>query len=366
MAQGRLLGSHEQHLQQLNRTMEELIQSLRSLQPPTPPAARTDPTPAPLTATGPPPSSLPFAVPLSIPDKYDGTPDLCQGFLMQCSLYFSRAPTAFPSEDAKIAFVLSLLTGKALRWATAVWGAQSSVMQTYASFEHQFKEVFDHSGTGKDPGEQLLHLKQGNSTALDFSLTFRTLAAESGWDDQALKTVYRNGLNEQLKSELACKDDAQTLDGLIKLSIRLDNLIRSRRQVYSSITTPASQTTEPEEMECDRARVTPEEKQRRFREGLCFYCGEKGHFRQNCKSLRRTSALRVSANVMPMIESQSSKYRPSEAQPHTLYISIIQHSLPNDVRRVSAKGSAAPLLAFLSALLTSKALNVRERLLRFS
>ncbi|KAL6485196.1 hypothetical protein MHYP_G00072410 [Metynnis hypsauchen] len=240
MAQGRLLGSHEQHLQQLNRTMEELIHSLRSLQPPTPPAARTDPTPAPLTATGPPPSSLPFAVPLSIPDKYDGTPDLCQGFLMQCSLYFSRAPTAFPSEDAKIAFVLSLLTGKALRWATAVWGAQSSVMQTYASFEHQFKEVFDHSGTGKDPGKQLLHLKQGNSMTLDFSLTFHTLAAESGWDDQALKTVYRNGLNEQLKSELACKDDAQTLDGLIKLSIRLDNLIRSRRQVYSSITTPAS------------------------------------------------------------------------------------------------------------------------------
>ncbi|KAL6458305.1 hypothetical protein MHYP_G00335350 [Metynnis hypsauchen] len=170
-------------------------------------------------------------------------------------------------------------------------------METYASFEHQFKEVFNHSGTGKDPGEQLLHLKQGNSTALDFSLTFCTLAAESGWEDQALKTVYRNGLNEKLKSELACKDDAQTLDGLIKLSIRLDNLIRSRRHVYSSITTPASQTSGSEEMECDRAKVIPEEKQRRFREGLCFYCGEKGHFRENCKSLRRTSALRVTTTV---------------------------------------------------------------------
>ncbi|KAL7884490.1 hypothetical protein AOLI_G00072600 [Acnodon oligacanthus] len=168
--------------------MEELLHSLRSLQPqPTPPAPASlrDLAPASLTTTSPLPSSPSIAVPLSIPDKKG-----------------SRRTT--PSE-------------------------------------------------------------QGNSAALDFSLTFHTLAAESGWNDQALETVYRNGLNEKLKSEMACKDDAQTLDGLIRLSFQLDNLIRSRKSVFSPSTTPAhtvTRTTEPEDMECDRTRITPEEKQR--------------------------------------------------------------------------------------------------------
>ncbi|KAI4897626.1 hypothetical protein NFI96_030156, partial [Prochilodus magdalenae] len=221
-AHGQLLGSHERHLQQLTHSISEVTQSIQ-------PNMNTT-----STATAAPVATVPFTespycpVRIATPDKYDGSPGFCKGFMLQCSLVFSRIPAAFPTDNSKIAFVLSLLTGKALQWAIAVWGAQGENSQTFLSFQQSFEEVFDHSASGEDPGEQLLQLRQGSASAVDHSLAFRTLAAESGWGEKALKGIYRQSLNESLKSELACRDEPLSLSQLIQLSIKLDNMIRSR------------------------------------------------------------------------------------------------------------------------------------------
>jgi hypothetical protein len=57
----------------------------------------------------------------SLPDIYDGTPSKCPGFQLQCSLYFTHWREAPTTERSKVATVISLLTGQALEWATAVW-----------------------------------------------------------------------------------------------------------------------------------------------------------------------------------------------------------------------------------------------------
>lgn len=54
-------------------------------------------------------------------------------------------------------------------------------------------------------------------------MAFRTLAAEACWDDHALQTVFSNGLMEQLRDELALREDSVNLDSLIDIAIRLDN-----------------------------------------------------------------------------------------------------------------------------------------------
>lgn len=52
-----------------------------------------------------------------------------------------------------------------------------------------FRRVFDHSPESKEVGECLLALRQGPLRVFKFALEFRTIAAESGWNDDALKVV---------------------------------------------------------------------------------------------------------------------------------------------------------------------------------
>lgn len=62
------------------------------------------------------------------------------------------------------------------------------------------------------------------------------LAAESRWNEEALKGVYVNGLGEQMKDELALKVESDCHDQLISLATRLDNHIREQRKERASQT----------------------------------------------------------------------------------------------------------------------------------
>lgn len=51
-------------------------------------------------------------------EKFDGSAERCQGFLRQCENFFAQQPEAYGSETSRSAFMLFLLTGKALHWAS--------------------------------------------------------------------------------------------------------------------------------------------------------------------------------------------------------------------------------------------------------
>ncbi len=179
----------------------------------------------------PPPQAPVTASPrLAFPEKFDGSPMRCKGFLLQCSMFVNQQPMLYSTDDSRIAFVCSLLTGRALEWATAVWSDERAVFPSFTSFLQCFREVFEHPAGGKEVGEQLLALRQGRGTAADYALSFRALSAQTEWSDDPLKLRFRKGLSAELQSELACRDEGKSLDQFIDLAIRIDNLIRSRRQ----------------------------------------------------------------------------------------------------------------------------------------
>ncbi len=131
---------------------------------------------------------------LAFPEKFDGSPTRCKGFLLQCSMFIGQQPTLYPTDDSRIAFVCSLLTGRALEWATAIWEDDHAAFPSFASFTQNFKKVFEHPAGGKEVGEKLLSLRQGGGSAADYALSFRTLAAQTGWRDvEPLKLLFRKG-----------------------------------------------------------------------------------------------------------------------------------------------------------------------------
>ncbi len=128
----------------------------------------------------PPPAPVTASPRLAFPEKFDGSPSRCKGFLLQCSMFVNQQPTLYSTDENRIAFVCSLLTGRALEWATAVWSDERTVFPSFTRFLQRFREVFEHPAGGKEVGEQLLALRQGRSTAADYALSFRTLSAQTG------------------------------------------------------------------------------------------------------------------------------------------------------------------------------------------
>uniref|UniRef100_A0A3B3SSH1 DUF4939 domain-containing protein n=1 Tax=Paramormyrops kingsleyae TaxID=1676925 RepID=A0A3B3SSH1_9TELE len=77
------------------------------------------------------PSSPPRAatpLPIALPERYDGNPDQCKGFLMQVGMYVEEHPEMFTSPSAEVRFTVSLLTGRAREWATALWMDSSPLL----------------------------------------------------------------------------------------------------------------------------------------------------------------------------------------------------------------------------------------------
>ncbi|KAI2650806.1 Transposon Tf2-6 polyprotein [Labeo rohita] len=280
-AQATMLTQHQQQLDRLTALTEQLVQAVQGLQVASTPVATPPSPPAQLPAVQP----VTASPRLAFPEKFDGTADKCKGFLLQCTLFVNQQPNLYATDESKIAFVCSLLTGKALEWATAVWDLGQSTYPTFANFLRSFKEVFQPAPEGSEAGEQIVALQQGRRTAAEYALDFGTLAAQSGWNDGPLKLHYRKGLNADLQVELACRDEGLSLNQYINLSIRIDKVMRSRKpgRSFPAMFQPQpSASSNPEPMQLGTTRLTVEERERRLRSNLCLYCGQAGHIRANC------------------------------------------------------------------------------------
>ncbi|KAK3505820.1 hypothetical protein QTP70_019745, partial [Hemibagrus guttatus] len=242
---------------------------------------------------------------LALPDKYDGAADRCRGFLRQCEVFFSQHPEMYHEDGTRCAFLLSLLTGKALEWACAVWDADPLIRSSFSYFAGMIQEVFQYPAGGKDISLQLMELRQGSDSVADYAIKFRTLAAQSGWNEAALWAVFRGGLNSALQTDLACREEATSLTQFVAMAIRLDNLLRqhavgahppvsARPRVRADLPQPREEAPEP--MQLGRSRLAEQEHRRRGQMRLCYYCGASGHMIHRCPE--RPSSAQVGENSL--------------------------------------------------------------------
>ncbi|KAL0151693.1 hypothetical protein M9458_052992 [Cirrhinus mrigala] len=202
------------------------------------------PTPTPPSASG---------SPMAVPAKFVGEATECSGFLLQVNLYIQMQPQQFPSEKAKVAFLTSLLTGKALQWAKAIWNSNNRIINSYELFTNHFSEGFSTATGTLSTSDQLFRLRQGSTDVNEYTLHFRTLAPASGWNEVALLGAYRQGLNPEIRALAACQP---------------------------MVTAPHSPVPEP--MQVDSTRLSRSERNRLMSQGLCLYCGQQGHLLRNC------------------------------------------------------------------------------------
>nr|XP_033965452.1 uncharacterized protein LOC117466353 [Pseudochaenichthys georgianus] len=70
----------------------------------------------------------------------------------------NQGPAAFPSDLAKVAFVVSHLTGRVEAWATAEWARESPVCKSLQLFTETIKKIFDRTTPGTEAARALTRL----------------------------------------------------------------------------------------------------------------------------------------------------------------------------------------------------------------
>ncbi|KAM9452535.1 uncharacterized protein ACWYII_047030 [Salvelinus alpinus] len=308
--QGAMLGRHEQELFAARHAVETLaaqvsdlsgqFQSLR-LVPPATSWSSESPEPR-----------------VNNPPCYSGQPTECRSFLTQCDIVFSLQPNTYSSERARIAYVISLLTGRAREWGTAIWEARAECSDVYQNFKEEMIRVFDRSVFGKEASRGLASLCQGDRSITDYSIEFRTLAASSDWNEPALLARFLEGLHAEVKDEILSREVPSSVDSLIALAIRIERRVdlrhraRGRELALAGLPFSASRPSpsigsETEPMQLGGVHISTKERERRITNRLCFYCGSAGHFVMSCPVKGQRSS--VSGGLLVSATTQVSPSR---------------------------------------------------------
>ncbi|GAA5868468.1 hypothetical protein JCM5353_006745, partial [Sporobolomyces roseus] len=172
-----------------------------------------------------------FKIKMKAPDTYDGSRDSSShkitNFLSQCQLYVDNT-SAFTTDDQKIRFAASYLRGDAYTWVSAYLGLSDEEkvkdvhrwLSSWKLFKQKLQTTFGDPDKEATEARKLYSLRQ-TSSAATYAAEFRRLALSTGWNDEALRFHFVQGLRENIKDEFARIDTPESFDECVEKAITI-------------------------------------------------------------------------------------------------------------------------------------------------
>src|SRR5271169_2943761 len=284
------------------------------------------------------------------PDTFDGSePKKLSNFILLCKLYFRNNP-AYTDDSSKVTFALTHLRGTALDYFEPLLSAEDPAPweEDWPEFVRMLRTQFGPIDPTADAEDNIDNLKmKDNQRILKYNVEFNRLAVQTGWDDSVLRHHYYSGLAERIKDVMGQVGKPSTLEEMRTVAHSIDarhwehareksrsnpdkantntssnksdkkpssgnnsgsNNKSSNNQSKDSSSSSNNNGNKNEKPKSSAnpltdklgkdGKLTPQERQRRFDNNLCMFCGGMGH----------------TANACPKSTSAASKAKAGSAQ----------------------------------------------------
>ena len=282
------------------------------------------------------------------PDTFNGTdPKKLCTFLVQCELNFQDRRRAFNADRAKVTFVQSYLKGMALKWfepdllGTLDTYDRPLWMDDWREFVTKLQLQFGLHDPIGDAEHQLDNLwMKDTQRIICYIVEFNRLASQlKGYGDATLRHKFYTGLPDHVEDEICRVGKPRQLEDLRSLVQSIDARYWERKEevAHQTKTSPGNSsnngnnstsnksdkktsssgnspqpTNSPSSSKGKNAskpdiaeklgkdgKLTPDERKRRFDNGLCMFCGAVGHLAKECpkSTLRAAKACAIAAET---------------------------------------------------------------------
>lgn len=302
------------------------------------------------------------------PDPFDGSdPRKLRTFLLQLQLVFNDRQKTFQADHVRVNYALSYLKGPALEWfENDILNEDEDFAPfwriNFPEFRKELRTVFGPQDPVADADAEIeaLVMKE-NHRVNKYIIEFRRHSTQLDWGDSALKRRFYRGLPERIKDELVKYDKPQTLRDLQNLAQNIDRRYWERRDEVARSSNKSGQSKPQDKKPENKAKpsgnsstpnsgnnpsnsgksqtpapttsssnnnsgsqqakkpdltsklgkdgkLTAEERQRRFTNNLCLFCGGAGHTAKNCtKSSSSAAKSKARAATTTPAEEESKK-----------------------------------------------------------
>jgi hypothetical protein len=273
---------------------------------------------------------------VKVPDTFDGTdPKKLNNFILLCNLYFRNNPS-YDDDELKVTFALSYLRGTALEYfEPAILDSDEAPewMYSWSGFISTLRTEFGPIDPTADAEDGIDNLKmQDNQHIVKYNVEFNRLAIRTGWDNSVLRHRYYSGLAERIKDIMGQQGKPATLAAMKTLAHAIDSRHWERlREKSRSGKSKSDDKSDKPDSKIDNAsksekkggnsgsgsgngnhnrkkgkpdsgnkssssgtsasisdklgkdgKLTHQERQRRFDNNLCMFCGGVGHVAKDC------------------------------------------------------------------------------------
>ncbi|KAI3609204.1 hypothetical protein WG66_004088 [Moniliophthora roreri] len=165
------------------------------------------------------------------PEPYEGDHKDMRRFLFDLELYFRMNPSRANTDEKKKMILLLFLKGKTADWKTTEQERlfpedddpeekKKAAKETWSTFKNRFRKHWQPVDVAGDAQMRICDL-QMKERADDYVNQFRLLASQTGYDDVALITFFKEGLVPSLQDKIMLRPEGppETIDKWYRVAI---------------------------------------------------------------------------------------------------------------------------------------------------